>query len=90
MITLNIAVSVAVVMLDDIRTVTIKEKRYQLHVDLPFFCVVFLGQPSKPALEVIPASPRITRLTLVVLSNDGQPISRWTEEVSRDPPGRNF
>ena len=70
MTTLNIAVSVAVVMLDDIRTATIKEKRHQLYVDLPFFCVGFLSQPSKPALEVVPASPGITWLTFVILPNN--------------------
>jgi len=29
-------------------------------VDLPLFCVGFLGQSSEPALEVIAASPRVT------------------------------
>ena len=70
MITLSIAVSVTVVMLDDIRTATIKEKRHQLHVDLPFFCVGFPGQLSKPALEVIAASPGITWPTFVILPNN--------------------
>jgi len=76
MTTLSIAVSVAVVMLARVRTETDQRGRHKLDVDLPLLCVRFLGQPSKPALEVISASPGVTRLTFVVLPNDGQPISR--------------
>jgi len=72
MTTLSIAVSVAVVMLNNIRTETVREKRHKLYVDLPLFRVGFLGQSSKPALEVVAASPRITWLTFVILPNGGQ------------------
>jgi hypothetical protein len=70
MTTLSIAVSVAVVMLDNIRIGPKGEERHQLDVYLTLFCVSFLGQPSKPALKVIAASPGITRLTLVILNDD--------------------
>jgi len=83
MTTLSIAVSVAVVMLDDIRTVTIKEKRHQLYVDLPFFCIGFLSQPSKSALEVVAASPGITWLTFVILPNNT--TVSWSPSISEQP-----
>jgi len=76
MTTLSIAVSVAVVMLDNIRNETNRRRRHKLYVDLPLLCVRFLGQPSEPAFEVISASPGVTRLTFVILPNDGQSISR--------------
>ena len=76
MTTLSIAVSVAVVMLDSVRAEAMREMRHQLYVDLPFLCVGFLSQSSKPTLEVIAACPRITWLTFVILSKkrsaDGQ------------------
>ena len=70
MTTLSIAVSVAVVILDNIRIEPKGEERHQLYVDFTLFCVSFLGQPSKPALKVIAASPGIARLTLVILNDD--------------------
>jgi len=68
MTTLSIAVSVAVVMLENVRTEINQERRHQLYVDLPFLCVGFLGQSSKPALEVVTASPGVTWLTFVILA----------------------
>jgi len=87
---LNIAVSVAVVMLDNIRTETNQWRRHKLYVDLPLLRARFVGQPSKSAFKVISASPGVTRFTFVVLPNDGQSISRWNREVVQDPPGRIF
>ena len=87
MTTLSIAVSVAVVMLDNVRAERTQEKRHQLYVDLPLFCVGFLGQSSKPALEVVTASPGVSRLTFVILANDGQLISK---EIVRHSQGRSF
>jgi len=71
MTTLSIAVSVAVVMLKNVRTETNKEERHQLYVDLPLLCVGFLGQSSKPTLKVVAARPGVTLLTFVILANDG-------------------
>ena len=76
MTTLSIAVSVAVVMLNNIRTELSQGERHKLYVDLPLLCVRLLGQPSKPALEVISAGPGVTRLTFIVLHDNGQPIPR--------------
>lgn len=91
MTTLSIAVSVAVVMLNKIRTETVRErKKHKLYVDLPLFCIGFLGQSSKPALEVVAASPGITWLTFVILLNGGQLVSRYSEEIAHDSPGRSF
>lgn len=89
MTTLSIAVSVAVVMLDNIRAGMGQDKRHQLYVDFPFLCVGFLGQPSKPALEVITASSGVARLTFIVLPNNIQLIARWRKGVAQDSLGRN-
>ena len=91
MTTLSIAVSVAVVMLDNIRTEMFREKRHQLYVDFPLFCVGFLGQSSEPALEVVTASPGITWLTFVILPNDTMPSwSQTIMEVAHNSPERSF
>jgi hypothetical protein len=90
MTTLSIAVSVAVVMLDKIRTEPIRDKRHQLYVDLPLFCIGFLSQSRKPALEVVAARSEITWLTFVILPNDGQLVLRYDGETAHDSPGRSF
>lgn len=90
MTTLSIAVSVAVVMLDSVRTETIREMRYQLYVDLPFLCVGFLSQPSKPTLEVITTCPGVTWLTFEILSENGQLMPWYNKDMARGSLGRSF
>jgi len=72
MTTLSIAVSVAVVMLDNIRTEVIQEKRHRLYVDFPLLRVSLLSQSGEPTLEVVASGPWVTRLTFVILPNDSQ------------------
>ena len=68
MTTLSMAVSVAVVMLDRIRSGPAQERRHKLYVDFSLFGVGFLSQPSEPALEVITTAPRVTCLTFEILT----------------------
>lgn len=88
--TLSIAVSVAVVILCNVRIEAIREKRYRLYVDFPLFCVGFLGQSSKPTLEVVAASPGITRLTLIILPRNGQLIPEYSKEGYTRLTGKKF
>lgn len=89
MTTLSIAVSVAVVMLDNIKTEPTQKKRHQLYVDLPLFCVGFLGQSSEPALEVFAASSGVTWLTFVILTDDCKLSSKYRRDAARDSQGRS-
>lgn len=82
--TLSMAVSVAVVILNKIRTRTSENQRHRLNVDLSFLCIGLLGQSSEPALKVIAASSGVTWLTIIILVNEGQSVPMYSKEVVRD------
>lgn len=90
MTTLSMAVSVAVVMLDNIRTRAAQTWRHELYVDLPLSCIGFLGQSGEPALKVVATGSRVTWFTFIILAIEGQLGSERSKGVARGSPGRSF
>jgi hypothetical protein len=88
--TLSMAVSVAVVILDGIRIGTTRKRSHRLYVDLPLFCIGFLGQSSEPTLEIVAAPSWVTWLTFIILAKKGQLNSEYPKQGARSSQGRTF